>query len=327
MARVLSGIQPSGVLHIGNYLGAVRQWVAGQSSNEALYAIVDLHALTVDIDPAELRSRTFETAVTLLAAGLDPNECTLFVQGHLHEHNELAWLLECVASYGELLRMTQFKDKAGSRESVRVGLLTYPVLMAADILLYQAEQVPVGDDQRQHLELARNLAIRFNARYGEVFTIPEAMIPPVGARVMDLQSPRRKMSKSVVSPQGTVNVTDSPAEIDRKVRRAVTDNENEVRYDPENKPGISNLLELLASTSGRSPDLLAGEFTSYGTLKAAVAESLIGELAPLQQRMQELREDRDLVLGALAEGAEKARELAAPTLFNARSAIGLLAPR
>lgn len=324
MARVLSGIQPSGVLHIGNYLGAIVPWVAAQDEHDALYTIVDLHALTLDIEPSELRARTFDTAVSLLAAGLDPDRCTLFVQSHIAEHNQLAWLLECVASYGELRRMTQFKDKGAGQESVRVGLLTYPVLMAADILLYQSEQVPVGDDQRQHLELARNLAIRFNGRYGEVFTVPEAVIPKVGARIMDLQHPERKMSKSVSSPQGTINLTDSPDEIARKIRRSVTDTENEVRYDPRLKPGISNLLELLSATTGHAPVALASTFSSYGPLKEAVTTALVEAILPLQMRIDALRADPDFVFAALREGAEKARTIASKTMTASASAMGLL---
>ena len=326
MARVLSGIQPSGTIHVGNYLGAVKPWVVAQKSNDAFYMIVDLHALTLDIDPGELRAQTLETAVSLFAAGLDPGLCTLFVQSHIHEHSELAWILECVASYGELRRMTQFKDKGASQESVRVGLLTYPVLMASDILLYQTEQVPVGDDQRQHLELARDVAIRFNNRYRRVFRLPEAVIPKVGARVMDLQNPERKMSKSVSSPQGTINITDAPDVIDKKIRRAVTDTESAVVYDPGTRPGVSNLLEILSGTTGQAVTDLAEEFPSYGSLKSAVTASLVETLVPLQKRMQELRADTSYVMHALNEGAEKARSIAAETLANAKDAVGLLAP-
>jgi tryptophanyl-tRNA synthetase len=246
MARVLSGIQPSGDLHLGNYLGAIRHWVADQGNHDAIYCVVDLHALTLDIDPALLRARTYDTALDLLAAGLDPDRCTLFVQSHVVQHTQMAWLLECTATMGELRRMTQFKDKSEGKESVRVGLFTYPVLQAADIVLYDAERVPVGDDQRQHVELARDLAIRFNHHYGDVLVVPEAAIPVAGARVMDLQHPERKMSKSVNSPLGTVLVLDEPAEITRKIKKAVTDTDGEVRYDPNHKPGLSNLLELLA---------------------------------------------------------------------------------
>lgn len=324
MARVLSGVQPSGVLHIGNYFGAVTQWVDAQDHNDAFYTIVDLHALTIDIEPDDLRANTLTTAASLLAAGLDPARCTLFVQGQVHEHNELSWLLECVASYGELRRMTQFKDKGHGQESVRVGLLTYPVLMAADILLYQADQVPVGDDQRQHLELARNLAGRFNSRYGDVFHIPEAVVPAVGARIMDLQQPTRKMSKSVSSPQGTISIVDSADEIAKKIRRAVTDADSDVRYDPHLKPGVSNLLEILSASVNSPPAALAEGFDSYGQLKSAVADALIARLAPLQERLRGLVADPGHVHAALAEGAKKATIAAAPTLERARAAVGLL---
>ena len=231
MARVLSGIQPSGDLHLGNYLGAIRNWVEGQGDNDAYYCVVDLHALTLDIDPAELRARTYDTALDLLAAGLDPDRCTLFVQSHVVQHSQMAWLLECTATMGELRRMTQFKDKSAGKDSVRVGLFTYPVLQSADILLYDADRVPVGDDQRQHLELARQLALRFNNRFGPTFVVPEAAIPTTAARVMDLQHPENKMSKSVNSPLGTVLLLDEPADIEHKVKRAVTDTDGEVRYD------------------------------------------------------------------------------------------------
>ncbi len=257
MARVLSGVQPSGDLHLGNYLGAFRNWVADQHDFDAFFCVVDLHALTLDYDPALLAAKTLETAENLLAVGLDPAVCTVFVQSHVPEHPRLEWLLECTATYGELRRMTQFKDKGGEQETVRAGLLTYPVLMAADILLYEADRVPVGDDQRQHLELTRDVAARFNNRYGETFVVPEAAVPTVAARVMDLQEPTRKMSKSVSSPLGTVLVLDPPEEIDRKVRKAVTDTETEVRYDPARKPGVSNLLELLSASTGGDPAELA----------------------------------------------------------------------
>src|SRR3984885_3145027 len=251
MTRVLSGISPSGDLHVGNYLGAIRQWVVDQHEADSFYCVVDLHGLTVDHDPADLRRRTLETAIGLYAAGLDPDVCTVFIQSHVHEHTELSWLLECTASVGELSRMIQYKEKSAAHETVRAGLLTYPVLMAADILLYDADQVPVGDDQRQHVELARDLAIRFNRRYGETFVVPEAVVPKVAARVMDLQHPERKMSKSIDSPLGTLNVRDSPDEIATKVRKAVTDTEGEVRYDPDEKPGLSNLIELLSAATRR----------------------------------------------------------------------------
>jgi tryptophanyl-tRNA synthetase len=326
MARVFSGIQPSGDLHLGNYLGAIRNWVEDQDTHDALYCVVDLHALTLDIDPADLRARTHDTALDLLAAGLDPERCTLFVQSHVVEHTRMAWLLECTATMGELRRMTQFKDKSQGKESVRAGLFTYPVLMAADIVLYDAERVPVGDDQRQHLELARELAIRFNHRFGDALMVPEAAIPKAGARVMDLQYPERKMSKSVNSPLGTVLVLDSPDEITRKIKKAVTDTDGEVRFDPEHKPGLSNLLELLAVATGRSPEAVAGSYQRYGDLKADTAEALIELLRPLQARRAELAADPGAVPALLARGAEKATEVASATYARAAGAVGLLAP-
>ena len=243
MTRVLSGIQPTGDIHLGNYLGALRQWTSDQHEHDSFYCAVDLHAVTVQQDPEQLRSKTLETMATLIAIGLDPDICTLFVQSQVHQHTELSWLLECTVSYGELKRMTQFKDKAAKQgdsgqEHISAGLFTYPALMAADILLYDADRVPVGDDQRQHLELTRNIAERFNSRYCNTFTIPEAAIPAVAARVMDLQSPNVKMSKSLNSPQGTVGLLDEPSTIGKKLKRAVTDSDNDVRYDWAKKPGV-----------------------------------------------------------------------------------------
>jgi tryptophanyl-tRNA synthetase len=325
MARVLSGVQPSGDFHLGNYLGAFRNWVALQHSGEAFFCIVDLHALTLDIDPEALRARSLDAATNLLAAGLDPAACTIFLQSQVPEHPRLSWLLECTASMGELGRMTQFKDKGAGQEGVRVGLFTYPVLMAADILLYESELVPVGDDQRQHLELARDLAGRFNNRYGPVFTVPEAAIPKVGARVMDLQHPERKMSKSVDSPLGTILVTDQPAEIERKVKRAVTDTDGLVRYDPATKPGVSNLLELLAAATDRRPEDVAKGYERYGDLKSDAAEALIELLRPVQERRQALLDAPEVVRQALAQGAERAQPLARLTYQRAADAVGLLA--
>ncbi len=324
MVRVLSGVQPSGDFHLGNYLGALRQWVSHQRDHDAFYCIVDLHALTLEIDPGRLRARTLDAAVNLLAAGLDPGVCTLFVQSHVPEHPRLAWLLECTATMGELRRMTQFKDKGKGLVAARVGLFTYPVLMAADILGYDAERVPVGDDQRQHLELAREVAVRFNNRYGPVFTVPEAAIPAVGARVMDLQHPERKMSKSLESPLGTIAVLDEPDEIQRKVKKAVTDTDGEVRYDPEAKPGLSNLLELLAAATDRRPEEVAAGYSRYGDLKRDLAEALVEMLAPVQARHAALAADTDAVRRVLAEGAERAHEVAAATYRRAADAVGLL---
>jgi tryptophanyl-tRNA synthetase len=326
MMRVLSGVQPSGELHLGNYLGAIRNWVDDQHDFDALYCVVDLHALTLDHDPVTLASRTLETATSLLAVGLDPGICTLFVQSHVPEHPRLLWLLECTATYGELQRMTQFKEKGGENESVRAGLFTYPVLMAADILLYEAQRVPVGDDQRQHLELTRDVAIRFNHRYGDTFVVPEAAMPKVGARVMDLQEPTRKMSKSVSSPLGTVLMLDPPEEIDRKVRKAVTDTESEVRYDPATKPGVSNLLELLGAATGGRPEDLAGRYANYGSLKVDVVAALDALLRPVRDRYAELTANQDHVHSVLAAGATKAQSIAGPTLARAMAAMGLLAP-
>jgi tryptophanyl-tRNA synthetase len=326
MSRVLSGLQPSGDLHLGNYLGAVRNWVADQDRHDSFYAIVDLHALTLDIDPDELRSRTSETALDLLAAGLDPDRCTLFVQSHVAAHTQMAWLLECTATMGELGRMTQFKEKSAGHDSVRVGIFTYPVLQAADILLYDAERVPVGDDQRQHLELARELAHRFNHRYGPTLVVPEASVPPAGARVMDLQHPGNKMSKSVNSPLGTILLMDPPGEIERKIKRAVTDTEGEVRYAPETQPGLANLLELLAVATGRTPSEVAGSYQRYGDLKTDTAEALVELLRPVRERRAALAADPGAVPAILAAGAEKARAVASVTYQRAARAIGLLSP-
>jgi tryptophanyl-tRNA synthetase len=326
MARVFSGIQPTGSPTLGNYIGAIRNWVEDQHAHDSLFCVVDLHALTVPNDPAELRERTLQLAATLLAAGLDPEVCTLFVQSHVHEHAELAWIVQCTTSVGELRRMTQFKEKSEGQDFVSAGLFTYPALMAADILLYDTDRVPVGDDQRQHLELARDAAVRFNSRYGPTFTVPEAAIPRVGARVMDLQDPTRKMSKSSESPQGTVLVLEDPAVIARKITRAVTDAGSEVRYDPDEKPGVANLLSLLGAATGRTPDEAAEGYTQYGPLKADTAEAIVELLRPLQARYRELTADPGALSTLLARGAEKAQAMAAPTLARAKDRLGL-APR
>jgi len=324
MERVLSGIQPTGVLHLGNYLGAVRFWVEDQHRADAFFCVVDLHALTLEHDPTTLRAATLRKAQELIACGLDPDVCTLFVQSHVPAHSEMSWLMECTAAYGELRRMTQFKDKGAGQEGVRASLLTYPCLMAGDILLYRADRVPVGDDQRQHLELARDLAIRFNNRYGETFVVPQAAIPRVGARVMDLQEPTAKMSKSRGNPQGRIEVFEDAGSIARKVRRAVTDPGTEVRYDPATKPGVSNLLELLAVTTGRTPEEAAEGYAQYGPLKADTAEAVVEFLRPLQARFRELEADPGGVRDVLAKGAEKASEVASVVLGEAQEAIGLL---
>jgi tryptophanyl-tRNA synthetase len=325
MQRVFSGVQPSGDFHLGNYIGAFRQWVADQEHHDALYCVVDLHALTEGIEPAYLRQKSFEAARNLLAVGLDPGVSTIFVQSHVPEHPRLAWLLECIATMGELRRMTQFKAKGHAQEAVRVGVFTYPVLMAADILLYDTSRVPVGDDQRQHVELARELAQRFNNRYGETFVVPEAAVPAVGARVMDLQHPERKMSKSVESPLGTIGVLDSPADIERKVKKAVTDTDGEMRYTPKKKPGLANLLSLLAAATGRKPDDVASGYSRYGDLKADLADALVDLLRPVRERAAALAADPGLVDEVLRAGAARAHELAAVTYAKAAERVGLLA--
>jgi tryptophanyl-tRNA synthetase len=326
MERVFSGVQSSGAPHVGNYFGAFRQWVADQYTADSVFCVVDLHALTVEQDPAQVRSRTLETASWLFASGLDPEVCTVFAQSHVHEHTGLSWLLECTATFGELRRMTQFKEKSRGNESVSVGLFTYPVLMAADILLYDTNKVPVGDDQRQHIELARDLAIRFNGRYGETFVVPEASVPKVAARVMDLQHPGRKMSKSVASPLGTIDLVDEPDTIRQKIRKAVTDTDGEVRYDPEDKPGLSNLIELFAAASQRPVEDVTASYDRYGPLKAELAETLVEVLAPVRERYAAITADPREVPRLLEKGALKASETASQTLSRARQAIGLLAP-
>ncbi|MGH9304404.1 MAG: tryptophan--tRNA ligase [Acidimicrobiales bacterium] len=327
MTRVFSGIQPSGAVHVGNYLGAVRQWARDQYEADSYYCVVDLHGLTAAHDPAELRRRTLETAIGLVAAGLDPDACTLFVQSHVAEHAQLSWLLECTASFGELGRMTQFKEKASGQASVRAGLFTYPVLMAADILLYDTERVPVGDDQRQHLELTRDLATRFNGRYGDTFVIPEAAVPNIGARVMDLQHPSEKMSKSVHSPLGTITVLDSDDDIRQKIRRAVTDTDGEMRHDPGTKPGLSNLIEMLAAATDAGIEEVTSSHSSYRELKEDLAEALVVLLAPLRERHSELASDPRAMSEVLEKGADKAAGVARVTLRRAEEAIGLLVAR
>jgi tryptophanyl-tRNA synthetase len=326
MDRVVSGIAPSGNFTLGNYLGALRQWVSVQEGSDAFYFVVDLHALTTDIDPAELRANTLDAALNLLAIGLDPAHCTIFVQSHVPEHLKLTWLIESTATMGELRRMTQFKDKGQGQETARVSLFTYPTLMAADILLYDAAAVPVGDDQRQHLELTRDVAIRFNHRYGDTFVVPEAAIPGTGARVMDLQHPERKMSKSADSPLGTIRLLDSEEEITRKVRKAVTDTDGEMRYDRETKPGLANLLDLLAAATGRTTADVAAGYERYGDLKNDVAAALSELLRPVRERRAELEGDLPSVHDVLARGAAHAHEVAAGTYARAAEAIGLLAP-
>lgn len=323
MARVFSGIQPTGEVHLGNYLGAFRRWVEAQHEDDAIHCIVDLHALTVPKDPADLRAKILETTQILLAAGLDPEVTILFAQSQVAEHTELGWVMECTASFGELRRMTQFKEKSDRADFVSAGLFTYPALMAADILLYDTDKVPVGDDQRQHLEIARDLAVRFNSRYGDTFVVPEVAIGPVAARIMDLQAPERKMSKSVDSPQGTVLVLDDPKVIERKFRRAVTDSESEVRFDPVDKPGVANLLSILAAATGGDPATLAEGYHQYGPLKADAAEAVIELLRPLQDRYATLAADPSETARILSQGAERARKMAAVTMARVRDRLGL----
>ena len=320
---MFSGIKPTGPVQLGNLLGALRTWVEDQHRAESIYCVVDLHALTVPQDPAVLRRTTMELAQLLLAVGIDPSVATLFVQSDVPEHTELSWILECTVSFGELRRMTQFKDKSADAEFVSGGLFTYPALMAADILLYDTNEVPVGEDQRQHLELTRDLATRFNSRYGETFVVPEATVARVAARVMDLQDPTRKMSKSDESPQGTILVLEDLDQVDRKIRRAVTDTENEVRFDPANKPGVSNLLGVLAACTGVAPQELASRYTQYGPLKADTADAVVEYLRPIQARYAELAADPAGTREVLVRGAERARELAALKMAQVRERLGL----
>ncbi len=326
MTRVLSCLQPTGDITLGNYLGAIKHWVDDQSS-ESFHGVVDLHALTVSVDPEQLRARTLSTALVLLAAGLDPESTCVFVQSHVPEHAQLSWLMTCTVSYGELSRMTQFKDKSdkiGDQGFISAGLFTYPALMAADILLYDAEEVPVGDDQRQHLEITRDIAQRFNSRFGDTFVVPKAAIPKVGARIMDLQDPTSKMSKSADSPQGTVLLLDDAKTLEKKIKRAVTDTDGEVRFDPATKPGLANLLTILAVATGGDPASLAEKYTQYGPLKTDTAAALIEFLRPVHERFAELQANPDYVSKALATGADKARAVASVTLDRAMTNAGLL---
>ena len=327
--RIFSGIQPTGRKHLGNYIGAIVQYVAGQDRGEAIYCIVDLHAITVEFDPADLRERTYDTAAILIAAGLDPQRCILFRQSDVMEHSELTWLLSAVTAYGDLQRMTQFKDKsAKQRKLVSAGLFFYPVLMAADVLVYRAHEVPVGEDQRQHVELMRDIAIRFNSRFGEQLVVPEARIPDVGARIMDLQDPTSKMSTTNASDEGTVYVLDEPAQIERKFKRAVTDSGRGI-HRADDKPGITNLIEILAVVRGQQPAQIERDFAAsgYGDFKAAVAAAVIDYLAPVRERYGALRADVDALEAILAAGAERARAIASGTLADVRDAMGVGAPR
>ncbi|NJA59233.1 tryptophan--tRNA ligase [Streptomyces sp. NEAU-H3] len=330
-SRVLSGIQPSaGSFHLGNYLGAVRQWVALQESHDAFYMVVDMHAITVPQDPDTLRANTRLSAAQLLAAGIDPERSALFVQSHVREHAELAWIMNCLTGFGEASRMTQFKDKAAKQgaEGTTVGLFTYPVLQVADILLYQAHQVPVGEDQRQHVELTRDLAERFNARYGETFVVPEAYILKETAKIYDLQEPSAKMSKSAASPKGLVNLMDEPKATAKKIKSAVTDTETEIRFDRENKPGVSNLLGIYSNLTGVTVQALAEKYAGkgYGALKTDLAEVVVDFVTPFRDRTLEYLDDPATLDKILASGAEKAREVAAPTLAAAYDKVGFLRP-
>ena len=327
--RVFSGIQPTAdSFHLGNYLGAVRQWVAMQESHDAIYSVVDLHAITVPQDPAQLRRRTRVAAAQLFAAGLDPERCTVFIQSQVPEHTELAWVLGCITGFGEASRMTQFKDKAarGGAQQASLGLFSYPVLQAADILLYQTDQVPVGEDQRQHLELSRDLAIRFNHRFGETFRVPAAYIPREAAKITDLQDPVAKMSKSSSSPQGIVDVLDDPGVIRRKIARAVTDTGSEVQADETNKPGITNLLRIHSALSGETISSLEARYAGagYGTFKKDVGEVVASTLAPIRERTEKLLADEAELDRLLAAGAARARPLARETMALVTDRVGFL---
>jgi tryptophanyl-tRNA synthetase len=330
--RVLSGIQPTAdSFHLGNYLGAVRQWVALQDSYDAFYCVVDLHAITVPQDPAQLSRRTRIAAAQLLGAGLDPERCTLFVQSHVAEHAELAWVLSCITGFGEASRMVQFKDKSakGGTDAASVGLFTYPILQAADILLYDADQVPVGEDQRQHLELTRDLAQRFNHRFGQTFVVPGPYILPEVAKITDLQDPSIKMSKSASAPQGIIDVLEEPPSIRRKIMRAVTDADGEVRADEQTKPGVTNLLRIYSALAGEPISDLEQRYagSGYGTFKKELAEVVVGAFAPIRERTEKLLADEAELDKLLAAGADRARELATATMARVRDKVGFLPAR
>lgn len=329
MTRIFSGVKPTGHLTLGNYLGALRQWAeVDQHRADALFSVVDLHALTVDHDPARVHRLSRQAATLLLAAGLDPERCTLFVQSHVDEHVRLSYLMECTASDGEMRRMIQYKEKAAREESrggsVRLSLLTYPALMAADILAYGTDEVPVGEDQTQHVELTRDLAVRFNQRYGQVFVVPKATHPVVAARVMDLREPTSKMGKSHARTSGIVYLLDEAETVRKKVMRAVTDTSGDVLYDRQARPGVANLLEVLAACAGGDPERLAGDYTSYGALKKDTAEAVVELLRPVRERHTELVADPGYVDGVLKTGAARAREMALPHVDAAYRAVGLL---
>jgi tryptophanyl-tRNA synthetase len=324
--RIFSGIQPTGRKHLGNYIGAIRQYVEGQDRGEAIYCIVDLHAITVAYDPQELRERVYDTTAILLAAGLDPDRCILFRQSDVREHTELCWLLASVTAYGELGRMHQFKEKsAEQREFISAGLFFYPVLQAADVLAYQTNEVPVGEDQKQHIELMRDIAIRFNSRFGETFVLPEHRIPEVGARIMDLQSPEKKMSTTGGTEMGTVYVLEDPDAIRRKFKSAVTDSGRDIVRGPD-KAGITNLIEIMSALRGIAPDAVEKEFagaSGYAEFKQAVGDAAVTSLAPVRERYEEIRPDQQALETILATGAEKARAIASQTVAIARDRMGL----
>jgi tryptophanyl-tRNA synthetase len=326
--KVFSGIQPTGRKTLGNYSGGFRQYVQTQEAGDAFFCIVDLHSITVEYDPGELRSSTLDLAAMLFAAGLDAERSTVFCQSHVTAHAEAAWLLAAVTSYGQLGRMTQFKEKAEGREFVSAGLFTYPVLMAGDILLYQTDLVPIGDDQRQHLELARDVAERFNYRFGETFRVPDGQYPEIGGRIMDLQEPTNKMSTTLSSEQGAVYITDTSEQIRKKFKSAMTDSGREVRYDPSEKPGVSNLLEIMSVATGEPIEDLERRFENagYGDLKEAVGESVVELLAPIRERFEALRADERELQRLLAIGAEKARNASQPTLELMYERMGFVKP-
>jgi tryptophanyl-tRNA synthetase len=327
--RVLSGIQPtSDSFHLGNYLGAVKQWVELQDGHDAFYCIVDLHALTVETDPALMRKRTLVSAAQLLALGISPEKSTLFVQSQVPEHNQLAWIMECITGFGEASRMTQFKDRTakGGSDSTKVGVFTYPMLMAADILLYQADLVPVGEDQRQHIELTRDLAERFNSRYGSTFNIPSGFILKQGAKIYDLQNPTAKMSKSAESVSGLIEILDTPEVNAKKIKSAVTDAGREIKFDEKEKPGVSNLLTIHSALSGQSISELENHFSGkgYGDLKSEVADVVVEYLKPIREKTLELLADESHLLAMLSKGAAKAQEVASTTLAKTYSNLGLV---
>ena len=326
--RVFSGIQPTGAKHLGNYIGGFRQYVSTQEGNDAFFCIVDLHSITVEYDPRDLHDRTLDLAALLFAVGLDPDRSTVFAQSHVTAHPEAAWLLSAVTGFGQLGRMTQFKEKGEGKAFVSAGLFTYPVLMAGDVLLYQTDIVPVGDDQRQHIELMRDVAERFNSRFGETFKVPRGVFPEVGARIMDLQEPTKKMSTTGGTPQGTVLVLDDPDTISRKFKTAVTDSGREIAYDPDGKPGVSNLVEILAVATGRAiPDTVSAyEGKGYGDLKTDTAEAVVELMRPVQERYAQLRPDEGELKRMLALGADKARETSSPTLRRMYERMGFVTP-